>query len=377
MARELRDAAEQPHTMPKLASLVRNIERWESGEVTRIREEYRLLYARAMNMTEHELFDPDDTPAPPPEAREGDVQAIRAMLTGFMLSDRQFGGERIRQQAAAYLGQVIEPRLRGHAPDALRRDLFAISTEYVMRLAAMHLDTDRIKDALGLLGRAAGLANESGDISLTAWVLSRRGEHEMHRAALCANSTQRRAHLEQALAYTEGAVGVARAAPPISRAFLTTKQALACSMTGDRAKTQRTLGKVWDAYDQAGSTNEPDWMGAYHWGHLRHEEAHCYVNLGMGRDAANAVEEALSVRTAARPRVFSLGLLAIARAQTLEVDEACTTAHQMITLAGQISSRRVTVRLVEVLEALKPYQNQPAVADVREAATPVLEGSPA
>ncbi|WP_395107567.1 hypothetical protein [Actinomadura sp. SCN-SB] len=373
MARELREAAEYPHKMPTMQSFQRYIERWEQGDVVRISERYRILYATALSMSEDELFGTGPSERPVPAPSDGDVEAIRAMLTALMASDRQFGGALVRTQATHYLTSVIEPRLRGHAPDRLRHRLFSVSTEFTMRVSAMHLDTDLPAEALGLLGRASSMANESGDITLTAWVLSRRGEHELHLATLASRPAQRKSHVDQALAYTEGAVGVARAAPPVGRAFLTTKHALACSMTGHRANTERILRTIWDSYERAGTAEEPDWMGAYGWGHLRHEESRCYVNLGMGREAVRAAEEALEVRSDLRPRAFTLGVLAMGHTLMHEVDQACQVAHELVASAGHISSRRICVRLNEVLRALDPYSEERAVAELREAARPVLQ----
>ncbi|MFC4912608.1 hypothetical protein [Actinomadura gamaensis] len=375
MAMELRDAAEHPHKMPSIASLQRNIERWESGDVQRISERYRILYGRALNMPEDELFDTSPVDPPPPDAYESDIEAIRAMLTALMTSDRQFGGRQLRRQATDYLSTVIEPRLHANSPAALRRRMFEISTEFTMRVAAMHLDSDQADQALALLGRAASMANESQDMSLTAWVLARRGEHELHQASLATRPAQRSVYIDQALAYTEGAVGVARAAPPMARAFLTTKSALAWSMTGQRAKTEQHLGAVWTSFDAHGTATEPPWVGSYGWGHLQHEAARCYANLGMGPQAVRAATQALTVRTAGRPRAFSLGILAIAHAQALEIEEACRVGHQFVDLAAQIASRRIVVRVGEVLQALKPYQDRPEVVELREAVEPLLAGS--
>ncbi|MGI5206241.1 hypothetical protein ACQEU6_32295 [Spirillospora sp. CA-108201] len=372
MAQELRDAADYPHKMPSVRSLRRYIERWEKGDVVRVTERYRILYTRAFGMSDDALFEDGPEPPPAPKTNEGDVEAIRGMLAALMTSDRQFGGTRVRQQATDYLTDVIEPRLRGHASDPLRRRLFAVSTEFTLRVAAMNLDADRLAASLTLLGRAASMANESGDPSLTAWVLSRRGEHEMHQAALARRPTQKSGYVEQALAYTEGAAGIARAVPPLGRAFLTTKAALAWSLTGDRARTQRVLGDVWDAYQQAGTTTEPNWISAYGIGHLRHEEARCYINLGMGRHAVRSAEQSLVIRTEPRPRAFTLGVLAIAHAQSLDIEQACARGHEFLALAAQISSRRVCLRVTEVLAALQPHQGQPAVTELYEAARPVL-----
>ncbi|MFI0409064.1 hypothetical protein [Actinomadura sp. 3N508] len=374
MAHELRECSDYPHKMPSERSLTRYVERWEDGQVRRITERYRILYARALSMSQEELFEDSPQQQPIPAPTQGDVEAIRMMLNALMAADRRFGGRRIRQQADNYLTDVVEPMLRGRAPEPLKRQMFGVATEFTLRVAAMYLDTDQLDQALGLLGRASSMAAESADITLTAWVLSRRGEHEMHQAALTPRPERRANYVRQALAYTEGAAGVARAAPPLSRAFLTTKHALAWSLTGDRARTQRVLGTVWTAYEHAGDAPEPEWMGAYEYGHLRHEEARCYANLGMGHQAVHAAEQALTARTAARPRAFTLGVLAIGHAQTLQVEAACETAHELIDLASQISSRRVCIRLGEVLDALAPYEDNRPVVELREAAEPVLQG---
>jgi hypothetical protein len=330
-----------------------------------------------LNMPEDELFDPASPGPPRPEPQQGDIEVIRAMLAAIQASDRQFGGDGVRDQAATYLSQVIEPRLRARAPDRLRRPLFAVSTEFTLRVSAMHLDTGRPTVALELLGRAAGLASESLDLTLTAWVLARRGEYEIDQAALTKATGSRRpvSHIGEALAYTEGAAAVARSVPPRSQAFLRTKEALAVSLTGDRARTQRVLGGVWAVFEKAGTAEEPAWMGSYGAGHIHHEAGRCYVNLGMGPSAVRSAQAALAVRPGGRPRAFSLGIMAMGHALANEIEQACLLGLELISLAKTISSARVITRITELLETLKPHSKEPVVRELREAARPLLSGS--
>lgn len=368
-------AAMDERQRPTLASLVRNIERWESGDVTRITERYRLLYCKVLKMSEDELFNLDDLPpqnAPPPRPTPGDVPVVRRMLAALTASDRQFGGEHARQYATEYLTRVVRPRLHAHAPDPLRRDLFTVATEFSMRVSAMHMDVGRNATARQLLADAASMAHETDDTTLSAWVLARRGEHELQMAAIGAEPERRRVHIDRAIAYTDGACGLARRAGPLSKAFIHTKHALAWSMTGDRAETRRALTAMWRAYEQPTTSPEPAWASAYGWGHLRHEEARCLVNVGLGEPAVRAAEESLTVRSDLRPRAFTLGVPAMAHAQSGHIDQACTTAQELITVAGHLSSARVRLRLSEVLQALEPHRAAPAVRDVFEAARPVL-----
>jgi transcriptional regulator with XRE-family HTH domain len=310
---------------------------------------------------------PSRLPSPiPPMVAMADVVVIRDMLRVLTTSDRQFGGAHAREYATDYLGNLVLPRLATHHDPRVRRDLFAVSTEFALRVASMHLDAGDASMSRRFLGTAGSLAQETDDLTLAAWVLARRGEQEIHER-----------HIDRALAFTGGAAAMARQAAPGARAFILTKYALTLSMTGARKETQRVLGEVWDAYDKLGSATEPEWMDAYGWGHLRHEEGRCYYWLGMGREAARAAEASMQVRSRdrfARPRAFSLGVQAIGCAQAKEVDKACAVGQELVAVAGRLASDRVRIRVVEVVDALRPYRSVAAVRDLYEAAGPVLRG---
>ncbi len=289
------------------------------------------------------------------------------MLSALTASDRQFGGAHAREYATDYLGNLVLPRLRAHGDERVLRELFAVSTEFALRVASMHLDAGNARMSRKLLGAAGSLAQETDDLTLAAWVLARRGEQEIHQR-----------NTDRALAYTGGAAALARHAAPGARAFILTKHALALSMTGERKETQRVLGEVWDAYDKLGSAAEPEWMRVYGWGHLRHEAGRCYYTLGMGEEAARAAEESMQVRSRdrfARPRAFSLGVQAIGYAQAKDIDKACAVGQELVAVSGQLASDRVRIRLVEVFHALRPYRSVAAVQDLYEAARPVLRGA--
>jgi hypothetical protein len=69
-------------------------------------------------------------------------------------------------------------------------------------------------------------------------------------------------------------------------------------------------------------------MSAYGLGHVRHDEGRCHANLGIG-DRAQAAQQAMDIRGRgrhARPRAFSLGILAVGHAQAGNVEGACASA---------------------------------------------------
>jgi len=226
-----------------------------------------------------------------PSVQPADVLVIRDVLRALTASDRRFGGHHARAWAADYLHNVITPRLHTPAPSPVRCALFSVATEFSLRVAALHLDAGHPRISMNMLGTAFAIAQESDDVTLAAWVLARRGEQEIHEAMLAQRRGEghaRQSHLSRARAYTSAAAAMAAAAPPMARAFILTKQALSSSLVGDRSAALDALAQTWTAYEQVGNRDEPEWMEAYGWGHLRHEAARCYYHLRMGDEAVEA-----------------------------------------------------------------------------------------
>jgi transcriptional regulator with XRE-family HTH domain len=293
-----------------------------------------------------------------------DVAVIRDMLDAFTASDRQFGGAHARAQATDYLHQVVRPRLHARTDGDVARGLFGVATEFALRVASMQLDAGRADVSRQLLALAGGFADQTEDLTLTAWALTRRGEQHLYEE-----------HVDHAVAYTAAGAALAAKAPAAVQSFLVGKQALALARRGDKAGTLRLLGQVQEAFTKTSGADGPTWMGNYGWGHIRHDEALCYTHLEMGTEAVAAVEESMAVQGRsrfARPRAFSLGVLAIGHAQAGEVEMACTIAHELVGIATHLTSNRVRTRLVDVLHALDAYGQMPVVRDLHEAARPVL-----
>jgi len=80
MAVELRKASDQPGKLPNLLSLQRNIERWEAGQVTKISERYRLLYAAAFDIPDSGLFPPTPTGRTASDTADDDDMERRKLL---------------------------------------------------------------------------------------------------------------------------------------------------------------------------------------------------------------------------------------------------------------------------------------------------------
>lgn len=363
-----------------LASLVRQIRRWESGAVCP--RDWRAAYARALQTSEADLFgdqtalvEPSEILPPSDgaevEVKAGDAEVIRDMLRALTAADRQFGGAHARRQATEFYTTIVQPRLYARTNLRTHRELCMVATEFALRVSAMNLDASRVRASRSYLGAAVGSAHETDSPTLAAWVLARRGEQEIDEQGMSAALGDPDA-VERALAYTAGAVAMSERSSPMARAFVLTKRALALSCSGDEAETLRVLGQMWDAFDRAGAVDEPEWMQAYGWGHLRHEEARCLANLQLGRRAVAAAGESMQVRKNPKPWAFSLAVQAIGHVQAGEVDHACGVAAELVDLAGRLDSQRVRARVVDVAAALRPHRALPAVREVRDAARTLL-----
>jgi len=119
-------------------------------------------------------------------------------------------------------------------------------------------------------------------------------------------------------------------------------------------------------------------MRSYGLEHIRHDEARCLNNLGMGDRAVIAAEESMRFRRLSRPRAFSLAVQAIGHVQGKDkaVDRACEIGSELVAVTSEIASDRVRVELAKVLTALRPYRRSAAVRELADAAQPFLGGSP-
>ncbi len=425
----LYEIADPGLNLPGLATMLRNLRNWESG--TRPRSYYKKLLARTLDLTVEALFAPARLPerlapsggpehhrdlvgmggsgpglgyaavdtaattaaadgmsepefasAPPPgwpwePISLADIGIFRNMLAALTSSDRRYGGQHTRAFAGDYLSNIIQPRLHAPARGRVHQELLDVATEFSLRVAAMHLDAGDPHTSRCLLGTAFSFAQESDDSTLAAWVLARRGEQEVHQAQLArlrGDDDAWATHTRLAVGYTGSGAALAVDAPPLARAFLLAKQALALSATGDRPATVRTLEEISRCQDLTTTVSEPHWIGIYSWAHVRHEQARIFCNLGLGAQAVQAVEDSLPARSDGRPRAFSLAAKASAHLcdSNVDVEQACALTLQVIDHATQLTSSRMLIRLGELLQELTPYAALPAVRHVQEAARPVL-----
>lgn len=121
---------------------------------------------------------------------------------------------------------------------------------------------------------------------------------------------------------------------------------------------------------------DPAWIAHFDHAYLADELAHCHRDLGQAVPAARRAEEALAAhpKSRSRRRAIDLLLLADAQVQQRELEHACHSGAQAVTLLSGLRSNRGAEYLDDFRRRLEPYADEPAVRefgarlDEREAA---------
>jgi hypothetical protein len=203
--------------------------------------------------------------------------------------------------------------------------------------------------------------------------------HEAHEPALAASSLAYMSlqetycgHRASALALAETALTTgAGAMTPLVETTLSTRLARAHAGLGNSMQCLRSLEGSRAAFEKAGSDEEPLWVSYVDEIEVAAQEGACYLDLSLVREAAVSLRRAVELleRDAprrVRDRVHYLSRLAKCYLAEREVEQACATADDALTLSRAIGSARVIERLSEFNEALAPFEDNHEAHEFRE-----------
>jgi transcriptional regulator with XRE-family HTH domain len=149
------------------------------------------------------------------------------------------------------------------------------------------------------------------------------------------------------------------------------QQALGLGMLGEPLDAvERKLDDAWQLLSEAVPDDEgSQLLGAtFTDGTLRLRSAVCYTEAGRTQHAADLFGEVLASGTLSRRDVgYFTARRAAALALTAEPDEAAALAIQSVDVATSANSQRTLRVLAEVVDALEPWSDRPAVRSLREA----------
>ncbi|MEY9932437.1 transcriptional regulator with XRE-family HTH domain [Catenulispora sp. GP43] len=299
-----------------------------------------------------------------------DLIALQAMARAATATDRQFGGDCMRQMLDAYLTECVKPLIVDDHASAPAGALLAAAAELAIRVAWMNLDVGNVAACRSHMATAFTWAQDSGDSAALAVVLAMRTlEH------IWLNNPRQ--------AITSGAAAVRLSTETRDRrlhAFCLGKFARALSMAGkpdhavEAMQASRTaLAAVVD--DDDGRFSCLDNYGSVY---ALDDDAHCFYGMCRHSSVLEFHDEILAHADAVIPARKS----ALAKATKIrslialdQIDQACSETKELAALAVQIASKRVSDRLGLVMAALKPHRKSDTVLDLEETVRGLVAGT--
>jgi hypothetical protein len=115
------------------------------------------------------------------------------------------------------------------------------------------------------------------------------------------------------------------------------------------------------------SGDRPDWAGFFSPAHLAGSHLRCLRDLGQPAKALGFAEAALDLPVHnVRTRALHTALIASVHADLGNLDQACATGHEAITLTTQLRSRRAVRRITDITRRLANHHDNPAVKELTD-----------
>jgi tetratricopeptide (TPR) repeat protein len=139
------------------------------------------------------------------------------------------------------------------------------------------------------------------------------------------------------------------------------------ALMGDSITNAKLLVHAEDLLDRTGLEDNPQWLTYYDSAYLSAKKGHCLLAAGDTPAATDAARRSLDMDpNYVRGRMFNLCLLTTALASGGQPEEACHHAREALAISDSLRSARADVYLERIMNALRPYQTTPAVAELVE-----------
>ncbi len=285
-----------------------------------------------------------------------DVEAVRATTQALTDLDHRFGSGHVRPVVVHYLNSVVSGLLAGTYREAVGRELFSAAARLTELAGYMAVDTGQPGLAQRYYIQALRLAQAAGDRGYGGYILA---ASMSHLAAALGNP---REIAQLARAAQEGSRGHVTAT---AEAMFHAAEARGHALLGDARTFAVVAGAAVEAMERSEPDQDPDWIAHFDHAYLADELAHCHRDLGQAVPAARRAEEALAAHPATRSRRRAIDLFLLAEAQVLQRDleQACHTGTEAVTLLSGLRSSRGAEYLEDFRHRLEPYADEPAVRE--------------
>jgi hypothetical protein len=283
-----------------------------------------------------------------------DIDAIRELTRSYREMDNRLGGGKLRSAVVSYLDDHVSRLLTAGS----------YQEETGRQLAA----------ACGELSQLAGWVAYDSEHGLAQRYLTQALAYSRHADdhALAAEVLAGQAHQALYLARPDEAVDLARAAQAAavrhgSATLLT--ECLVMEAHGHAARNDAracgaVLAKAEQTFDRAAREDDPVWLSYFDEAYLAARMAQCFRDLGEAGHAARYARRSLDMDGRyVRGRAFNLSLLATAYAAQGEPVQASVVGRQALDLTVRLTSARSVRYVRDLVRALRPQADVPAVRD--------------
>jgi hypothetical protein len=291
-----------------------------------------------------------------PRVGASDVEAVKATTQALTELDHRFGSGHVRPVVVHYLNSVVSGLLAGSYRESVGRELFSAVARLTELAGYMAVDTGQPGLAQRYYIQALRLAQAAGDRAYGGYILAASMSH------LAASLGNPREIAQLARAAQEGARGHVTAT---AEAMFHAAEARGHALLGDARTFAAAAAQALDAMERSVPDEDPQWITHFDHAYLADELAHCHRDLGQAEPAARRAKEALAAHPAGRTRrrAIDLLLLADAQVQQREVEAACDTANQAVSLLSGLRSNRGEEYLDDFRRRLEPFSAEPVVRE--------------
>ncbi len=291
-----------------------------------------------------------------------ELATLEALVEQFRDWSSIGNGALARKAVIAQLNDVTD-RLNDAPSGPLAWRAFRVAAELSEVVASISWDAGLHRCAQRYYVASVQLAKLANDDGLAATVLA-------DLARQCYDLGHSREGLEtvQLAQY-----GSRRAATPLLRAMLATREGWGYAQQGDAQAFRRTVGLAEDYFSEGPSDGDHRSVRYFDAAELTGVIGGRYRDLARHepkyvRNAQDYIQEALKLRHPSRPRLYSFDLIGLARTHLVsaEPEHACELVNQAIPIARSWVNGRVGVKLREFHQEASQYAAIPVVRDTRD-----------
>lgn len=288
------------------------------------------------------------------------VASLRVLLIEYAKIDNLLGPRSLVAVLAAQLNFISE--LLPASSGELRVELLRLAAWYAEFTGWLYQDAGSPIESARYLDRAMDWAQEADDPLMVSYVLMRRS-----------NIASEMAQGPRALGLARAALRNADQITPRARALALRQEARGQVLAGNELSAARALeqARIEAASGQGDSYGDAVLTGYCTPAYIEMEAADCWLQLKKPGKAVAIFEQGLAAwpEHFQRDRGLHLARLAGAHAANLHPEEACSIAHQALSIAHTTGSGRARAELQSLPGRLTRWASSRAVHELREAVT--------